>query len=94
MACQTRGPHSDRTLTQPDSSLPPPQIEEVCGDLYPSKNEREVILSAIQAFCGPPEGKVAGMRHECLYTNTFPRGNTSYGLVNVRMEPHGLVNVW
>ena len=49
-----------RTRSALSHSLPPPQVEEVCGDLYPSKNEREVILSAIQAFCGPPESKVAG----------------------------------
>ena len=50
-----------RTRSALSHSLPPPQIEEVCGDLYPSKKEREVILSAIQAFCGPPEiSKVAG----------------------------------
>jgi hypothetical protein len=26
----------------------------VCGDLYPTDDERRIILSSIQAYCGPP----------------------------------------
>ena len=31
------------------------EIEDMCGDLYPSKHERDVILRSIQAFCGTPD---------------------------------------
>ena len=27
----------------------------MCGDLYPSSHERDVILAAIHAWCGPPD---------------------------------------
>ena len=30
------------------------EVHAVCGDLYPDKNEREVILRTIELFCGPP----------------------------------------
>jgi hypothetical protein len=31
------------------------EIEDNCGDLYPSKEERDTILTAIQNLCGPPD---------------------------------------
>lgn len=31
------------------------EIEDVCGDLYPDKEERDVILGSIQLLCGPPD---------------------------------------
>lgn len=31
------------------------EFEDVCGDHYPTKEERDIILSAIQALCGPPD---------------------------------------
>ena len=30
------------------------EMHEMCGDLYPTLNERSVILGAIEQFCGPP----------------------------------------
>ena len=31
------------------------EMEDMCGDLYPEKAERETILNAIQLLCGPPD---------------------------------------
>lgn len=31
------------------------EIEDVCGHLYPSKEERDTILGGIQNLCGPPD---------------------------------------
>ena len=30
------------------------EIRAVCGDLYPTQNERDVIIGAIEAYCGAP----------------------------------------
>ena len=32
------------------------EVEDVCGDLYPTCEELAVILRAIQSHCGPPDG--------------------------------------
>ena len=32
------------------------EIENYTGHLYPSKEERDIVLTAIQALCGPPDG--------------------------------------
>lgn len=32
------------------------EFEDYTGHLYPSKEERDIILAAIQALCGPPDG--------------------------------------
>ena len=33
------------------------EIEDICGDLYPTLEELTVILRAIQFLCGPPDGE-------------------------------------
>ena len=42
------------------------EIEDVCGDLYPSSDERGVILKSIDLLCGPP---VNGPSWDHFYTN-------------------------
>ena len=32
------------------------EIENYTGHLYPSKEEKDIVLTAIQALCGPPDG--------------------------------------
>ena len=31
------------------------EVEDICGDLYPSEYERSVIFGGIQLWCGPPD---------------------------------------
>ena len=44
----------------------------MCGDLYPSTNERNTILAAIQAYCGPPDKKLA---NETAYYDNWKDAN-------------------
>ena len=64
-------PPRARILT---TALPSLQLEDVAGHLYPTKKEKEVVLSAIQAMCGPPNcKKLKG--EPCGYFNDWVDSN-------------------
>jgi hypothetical protein len=56
--------------------LSPLQVEAVCGDLYPTDAERRIILSSIQAYCGPPQpNKLNLPKGEIAYFNNWKCGD-------------------
>ena len=56
--------------------LSPLQVEAVCGDLYPTDAERRIILSSIQAYCGPPQPtKLYLPKGEIAYFNNWKCGD-------------------
>lgn len=65
------------------------EIKAVCGDLYPSANERASILGSIEAYCGPPshtyQGHFDNWREEA--SNRKHKGTSISDLEKARCNP-------
>ena len=65
------------------------EIKAVCGDLYPTANERASILGSIEAYCGPPshtyQGHFDNWREEP--SNRKHKGTSISDLEKARCNP-------
>ena len=66
----------------------PSQIQVVCGDLYPSKDEKRLILDAIEDYCGPPSWKLDGHWNDYRGSDGKKHlGTTTSDLQKARRDP-------
>ena len=65
------------------------EFEDYCGDHYPSKEERDIILTAIQNLCGPPDTAPSWNNYHTFegYRKVKHKGTSISDLEKARLAP-------